>query len=220
MKGEYEDNYSIKYKKPNLISHISRQVLNMGTSVYNNIFTIPDAKSLWKASSYDFKKSKEYITTNGCVVYSVNNLPEIIQPKVIAKLISQLKVNDALGVIFSANSSISKELSKSNEIKLFLSDNFEKLIGGGVIDGTFAFNSTENLKNSYGKADIFNAYIDDNGDFNAIILDTWDFNNENNWIIKMGKNAQDAGIIRNYYTLTLIKIPFEIWFYWIINKFY
>ena len=33
----------------------------------------------------------------------------------------------------------------------------------------------------------------------------------------MGRNAQEAGIIRNYYTLLLIKIPFDIWYQWIFN---
>ncbi len=75
--------------------------------------------------------------------------------------------------------------------------------------------SESNLYGSFNYADIIYSYIDykDNS-LNLIIFDTWDFNPGENWIIKMARRTQDAGIIRNYYLLILIDIPFWIWNLW------
>ncbi len=77
------------------------------------------------------------------------------------------------------------------------------------------FKSTLNLEAALRRADILYTYIDPAGNLNAIVLDTYDFNPRDlRLTVKIARSVQDAGLLRNYYTLNIILIPKSIWIKW------
>lgn len=197
--------------------YINQKTLNAGISILGEILREPDAKALWKASSHDFSKSKAYIQKNGNLVYSVKDLPsQELQQIVTNKLIEQLGTSDALGVIFQPDSKLSDAIAKTPEMQEFFRKNFETLQGRELIKkSSINFVSSPNVHNALGHADILYTYIDANGNLNSIVFDTYDFNPNENTIIGMARTVQEAELLRNYYTLTILKIPETIWQEWL-----
>ena len=206
------------YKTPTNRSPLKdKKFLDVGTNTFSKI--LPDAKELWQASSHDFKYSKQYINNNGYLVYSVKDLPTYDLRQIVTKKIKeQLKIDDTLGVVFKTNSSLSKVISESPEIRNFFIKHKDKLLNGGVIKNTSdKLDNKANLYGSFNYVDIIYSYIDykDNS-LNLIIFDTWDFNPGEKFFIKMARNTQESKLIRNYYILTLVKIHPNIWLRWLL----
>lgn len=197
--------------------------VNKGTldgliTVAKNLQFVNDAAALWQASSSNFNASKGYINKNGNLVYSVSELPsQELQKLVSDKLMGQLEVSDAPGIIFQPDSSLSQAISNSAEMKSYFKDNLDKLLRKQVIQkGSTHFVSNSNLHNALGHADILYSYIDANGDFHSVVMDTYDFNPDDpNKLVQMARAAQEAGIIRNYFSLCIINIPFSKWLAWL-----
>ena len=84
-----------------------------------------------------------------------------------------------------------------------------QLKSGGVIkDASTHFESDRNLKLALGHADILYTTMTPEGDLYALVLDTYDFNaNDPDWKVRIARAVQDAGCLRNYYTLNVIFIP-------------
>jgi len=168
-----------------------------------------DAKEMWKASSHDFNQSNDYISKNGNVVYSVSQLPsQELQQTVQAKLQEQLGTNDAMGVVFRADSSLSQAIANSREFQEHVRNNLPKLVQGETIKGASKyFESDKNLKLALGHADILYTTLTENGDLYALVLDTYDFNaNDPDLKVQQARAAQEARLIRNYYILSIIFI--------------
>lgn len=194
-----------------------KSLLDGSIKVASASSSVKDAAALWRASSSDFKVSGDYISKNGNLVYSVSELPSQELQKIVSeKLMGQLGVSDAPGIIFQPDSSLSQAISNSPEMKSYFKQNFDKLLRKQVIQkGSTNFISTSNLHNALGHADILYSYIDANGDFHSVVMDTYDFNpNDPSKVVRMARTAQEAGIIRNYFTLCLITIPFSDWLVW------
>ena len=69
-----------------------------------------------------------------------------------------------------------------------------------------------------GNADIYNAYIDEAGNFRAYVIDTYDFNkNDPRWTVEWAYNVQKNGLITNFYTVNTIVIPKEQLYEFIFN---
>lgn len=211
-------NYSLNQKFTHIMANTNKRILNAGSSLANKTRLFKDAHKLWKASSKDFTKSQKYIEKNGNLVYSVSQLPsQELQNIVSNKLFEQLNTRDIVGIIFQPDSSLSKAISNSTEIKEYFQKNASKLLKGQIIkqDSTH-FNSDYNLKNALGYADILYSYIDADGNFYSIVFDTYDFNpGEKNILVQMARTAQEANIIRNFYTLSIVIIPINKWILWL-----
>lgn len=203
-------------------ANYNKSMLDVGTFFYNLYYNTPDTAEFWKASSSDFKSSKKYVEKNGNLVYSVSDLPsKNLQNIVSEKLQQQIGTNDALGVIFKPNSSISQLISQSDEIQQFFQKNAAQLLKGQAImkDSTH-FISNKNLHNALGHTDIIYSYIDQKGNLYSIVMDTYDFNPDDlQAIVQMARSAQEANIIRNYYTLSIIITPWQTWQEWWKNVF-
>ncbi len=179
-----------------------------------------DAAKMWEISSHDFKNNENYVNKNGALIYSVNDIPDDnLKGLVSKKLNQQVSQNDTMGMIYNSKSNMSKQMSTSPEIKNYFQKNKDDLLNGKLVkDGGTIFTKENNL-NLYGaikRCDIPYSYIDKNGDLVNLVFDTYDFNpSESNILVKLGRSAQEKKVIRNYYSLTVVKTPKKIWEKWL-----
>ena len=213
LKIVFDDN--LKYSKENLevyAAQFAKRAIDiaMGGLNVRYLNKINDAKELWKIASHNFNQSKNYIKQNGMVVLKVADFPAKDLRNIIKeKLIEQLGVEDAPGVLFSPGSNLSQGIMYSKEFQQHIKKNLPELIKGRVIEkASTYFGSDENLKLALGHADILYTTFDKNGNLYSFILDTYDFNKDDRDIkVKMAYLTQKTGIIRNYYTVNVIFMP-------------
>ena len=197
---------------------VSKKIIDTSTLLGHASNILHNSYEFWKASSYNFTRSKDYIEKNGNLIHSVSELPtKELQQIVSNKLKQQIGKKDTIGVIFQPDSSISNAISNSETIKEYFQEHANQLLKGQVVKiGSKRFNWDENfdLFATYGYADILYAHISSNGDFYAIVFDTYDFNKGENIIIDMAKTVQDANLAQKYYTLSIVIIPMIKWQKW------
>lgn len=197
---------------------VNKIAVDDGMFLYNTAYNIPDAKELWKASSHDFNQSKSYIQKNGSLIYSVSELPsDELQRTVSRKLQEQLGINDTLGVILKSESTLSQAIAQSKEIKEHFVKYKSQLLNGKIIKHSSTyFSSNKNLSKALGHADILYTHIDKDNNLYMLVFDTYDFNKgDGDWKVRIANAVQEAGYIRNYYTLNVIIIPFIEWQKWL-----
>lgn len=197
---------------------VNKIAVDAGMFLYNAAYNISDAKELWKASSHDFNQSRDYIQKNGNLIYSVFELPSAeLQNTVSIKLQEQLGINDTLGIILKSDSSLSKALAQSKEIKEHFVKYKSQLLNGKIIrHSSTYFSSNKNLSKALGHADILYTHIDKDKNLYMLVFDTYDFNkDDSDWKVRIANAVQEAGYIRNYYTLNVIIIPFIEWQKWL-----
>ncbi len=170
---------------------------------------LPDATELWKLSADKFKHESKYLNENGILVSSVEQLPSKVRDIVRQKLKQQINKNNARGILFYSDSTLAQGIGESEEFVRYIRDNIEILSQGKIIEtGSTYFGSDENLKLALGHVDILFTEIDQNGNINAIIMDTYDFNkNDPDWKVQIAYNVQKHGLIENYYILIHVRIP-------------
>lgn len=189
---------------------LEKYIVNFGMWEQSTVENAYDAKELWKAAAYNFQQSKEYISQNGYLLNSTSALTPDLQRFVRKKVKEQLGVNDAKGIMFKPDSTLSQAVVKSPELKTFIQENKESLQNGQIVNGSKSFSSTKNLSLALGNADIYNAYIDEAGNFRAYVIDTYDFNkNDPRWYVEIAYNVQQNKLITNFYTINVIFIPRE-----------
>ena len=195
-----------------------KAVYDVGTKVFQSFGAIDNAEKFWKASSYNFAQSKGYIKRNGSLVYSVSELPtKELQQTVRKKLQEQIGKPDAIGVIFYPHSRISNAISNSFTLREYFQEHANQLLNGQIIEkGSMHFDLNKNfdLFATYGYADILYAHINSNGDFCAIVFDTYDFNKDENKLIEMARIVQEANLAQKYYTLSIVFVPMAKWQKW------
>ena len=196
------------YKKED--PEFQKGAISVGMKIYRYAKDCYDADELWKAAAYNFQQSKEYISQNGYLLNSTSALTPDLQKFVRKKVKEQLGVNDAKGIMFKPDSTLSQAIVSGTELKKFVRKNLQKLQNHEVVNGSTSFNSSENLAYALGNADIYNAYIDSDGNFRAFVIDTYDFNkNDPRWTVEWAYNVQQNGLITNFYTVNTILIPRE-----------
>lgn len=197
---------------------LEKYIVNFGMWEQSTVENAYDAKELWKAAAYNFQQSAEYIKKNGYLLNSTSALTPALQKFVRRKVKEQLGVNDAKGIMFKPDSTLSQAVVKSPELKTFIQKNKESLQNGQIVNGSKSFSSTKNLSLALGNADIYNAYIDEAGNFRAYVIDTYDFNkNDPRWTVEWAYNVQENGLITNFYTVNTILIPREQLYEFIFN---
>lgn len=204
------------YKKED--PELQKSAISTGMNIFKHIKNCYDADELWKAAAYNFQQSAEYISKNGYSLNSTSALTPDLQRFVRKKVKEQLGVNDAKGIIFKPDSTLSQAIVSGTELKKFVRKNLQKLQNHEVVNGSATFNSSENLAYALGNADIYNAYIDSDGNFRAYVIDTYDFNkNDPRWAVEWAYNVQKNGLITNFYTVNTIVIPKEQLYEFIFN---
>ncbi len=175
-----------------------------------------DANELWRAASYNFEQSAQYVKLNAYFVSSISNLPREFREIVREKVKQQFSLNDTKGILFRPESNLSYQIGESPEFKDYIRMNKQALLEGSNISGSLRFKSSKNLHYSLGIADILDTYINQNGDIVSYILDTYEFNaNDPDWKVEWARNVQENKLLTPFYTLNVIIIPFEKWFRWL-----
>lgn len=197
---------------------IPKYTVDSGMSLINKFPFINtyDAKEMWKASSHDFAQSKDYVNKNGALVGSISDLKnKELQNVVRNKVKNSYGADDSVGMIFNANSNLSKEMANSPEYKQLFLENKKELLNKQVIKNKSGnFSSSKNLELAIRKFDVPYMFIDTNGDFCTVAMDAYDFQPGEDWKIDQAAKAQNSGSARKYYTLHFTKTPKTIWEKW------
>ena len=178
-----------------------------------------DANELWKAAAYNFKQSDAYIKKNGYLLESTSYLEPDVRDFVRNKLEQQLGRREAKGILFKPDSTLSQAVTQSVELENFIKENIPKLLSGHSINSSLYLGSTTNLKLALGHVDIYNARIDRDGNFRALIIDTYDFNEKEDVKVETARNIQEYGLITNFYTINIIVVPKSQLYYFIYKKY-
>ena len=172
----------------------------------------PDANQFWKIATEDVKGYQKYLEQNGCIIDSISQLPFDFKDTVRAKVRQQLYVNDAKGLIIRPDSALSQEIAASPEFHEFIKTHLSELSRGKVVSGSVVYTDWKNnLGLTLGYADIIDTYINKNGDIVSFVLDTYDFNPDENWMIEWGRNVQEHNLITCFYSITIVVVPKEDW---------
>lgn len=192
---------------------LNKNILDISVPVANTLSgnNLDNSKGLWETASHNFQNT-DYINKNADVVNSISDFGNnTLSHQISNKLQSQFGIKDAKGLVFYPNSELATKMSNSSEIKNFLDKNRDLLDKGYTIkNSSVSFNANKDLFYGIHNADILNAKINQNGDFQAIVLDTYDFNkNSTNPLVQMARSVQDAKKLTPYYTINFIYIPRE-----------
>lgn len=174
-----------------------------------------DANELWQAASHNFEQSGQYLELNAYFVSNVSKLPYEFRDVVQQKLREQFSIDDAKGILFKPNSTLSSKIADSPEFRNYIMSNKQNLLQGSIIKSSLEFKSSKNLHYSLGKADILDTYINQNGDIVSYVLDTYDFNADDpDWKVEWAYNIQKNKLLTPFYTLNVIIVPLDVWFRW------
>lgn len=194
------------HKNPNNEKYALDKMMRMASSLR------PNTSELWKASAYNFEKSGDYIKKNGYKVNSVSELPSDLQNFVSNKLYGQIGAYDAQGIILKPDSSLSKSIIKSKEFKKFLSNNIHKILAGQTVKGSVNFTGWTDAHLSLGHADIIDLFMDSQGNIQAKVIDTYDFNKDDPFfLVEWAHNLQDLNMLTNFFTINILFIPPSEW---------
>lgn len=180
----------------------------------------PNAEALWDISSSKFtsEDSQKYIKENGTVIPKVSDLNnKNLERFIRRKLNKQINVTEAMGILFNANSSLSKKIEEDkNFIKKIQEHSFQnrnKLTFKGFAGNTSLIRfSDDDLYFALGKVDIINIHMDNKNNLWMLVVDTYDFNkNDPLPLVQKARRFQEQGLIENYYSIIPVKIPPEKW---------
>lgn len=125
------------------------------------------------------------------------------------------------GIVYGVNSDISKDIANSQSIKNYIRDNWNSIKNGQPINkklknyadkrDSITLNSTLNLYSAINHADVLSAFLSRNEkDIIMVILDTYDFNPNENILAELGHSAQNAGILYPFFNIFVVRIPVDI----------
>ena len=181
---------------------------------------LKNAGALWDISSSKFtsKNGQKYIKENGTVIPKVSDLNnKNLERFIRRKLNKQINVTEAMGILFNANSSLSKKIEEDkNFIKKIQEHSFQnrnKLTFNGFAGNTSLIRfSDDDLYFALGKVDIINIHMDNKNNLWMLVVDTYDFNkNDPLPLVQKARRFQEQGLIENYYSIIPVKIPPEKW---------
>ena len=176
-----------------------------------------DGAGFWQVTSNLNTEGKKYLKReNARIIDSLDNLDsKKLETFVSEKLKSQKMSQNTVGIIYDKNSSVSKEISNSQEFKTFVEKNKLKLLKERFLKDDYLFferRSNLNLYLAIKHSDIINIHLDSDNTLHAKVIDTYDFNEGDfNPIIAIPRMLQKNGIIIPHYSITELEIPENIW---------
>ncbi len=125
------------------------------------------------------------------------------------------------GIVYGVNSDMSKDIANSQSVKNYIRDNWNSIKNGQPINkklknyadkkDSITLNSTLNLYSAINHADVLSAFLSGNEkDVIMVILDTYDFNPNENILVELGHSAQNAGILYPFFNIFVVRIPINI----------
>lgn len=239
MVAKTDDNSSFKTSTVNKLHGISpehvesRYLSNLKNNI--NIYKLQEPTELWDKFKFETAKiaghpnypiatdfahnSLNWLNniTNNTDTRIVNSIKEISDPKLRAYIqdrVNQvLQRQDCRGLIFSAQSDVSTQIQHSSEFKEVIYRNKNELFNKNIVMlKPITFYKDIDLKNAIHNATLYKAWIDKDGNLNAIIYDIYDFNkinNRNDIVAKVNNQMeywQEHRNIENYFILVFVKI--------------
>lgn len=176
---------------------------------------MPLSVILWEISSSKFNNINSEIKNNITKINNIEDLQNLaLKQKITTKVKQQYMANDTKGIIFDEDSIYAQAISNSKEIKNFIKSNKHNFLPNAKLpDDSIAFGILNpDLFNAFHRVDIVDIYIDVELNFNAKIIDTYDFNKKDfNPFVILARIQQLHGNIENYYIVINIKIPMYKW---------
>ncbi|MBS4759325.1 MAG: hypothetical protein KHX03_01340 [Clostridium sp.] len=196
----------------NMITEAKLKIFTLGIDVIGSI-NQADAAALWNISVDGLQYENKYIKENGKLYNTVGDLKNYRLEKTVQdKIQKQMGVSDSRGIVFHKNSSLSKAIQNSDELRKFITDNKNTLIKSGTLENKSISFNRGNLKNALHNVDVIETYVDSQGYLHTKILDTYDYNpNEKDWKVQTAREMQEKNKIQTYYTITEIVIPKNVW---------
>ena len=131
------------------------------------------------------------------------------------KITSQIgadKLDSTGGIYINAEHQSSKDLAKvlvdNQEFIKNVAENRKSLNLGKSFDTSIQF-TDKHFYYAIGKADIRDMHINKNGDFDLLVTDVYDFNDDKNAsdLVKVGRDRQEKGEIKPYFYIYHVIIP-------------
>lgn len=176
-----------------------------------------DAAGFWNVSSNPQTSGKDYLQQeNAKIANTLNDLDsQKLKDFISNKLKSQKMAQNAVGVVYDKNSSVSRNIANSTEFKTLIRNNKNGLLNNhSVKDNYLLFERKSNL-NLYlaiKHSDVIDIYLDSNNTLHATVIDTYDFNEgETDILVSIPRELQKNGEITPYYSVIKIEVPEAIW---------
>ena len=184
--------------------------------IHTHVNKMPESYHLFRIglNTNKDKYNKKYIEENGILLDSINELNSPSNETRILKRIQQENPNkaDSSILILNEDSSISKNIIKSDAFKRFLKENIKNIYKYGGIDyKKIEFDSADSdLYSSFHGAEIYDARFDDDGNLILRLEDYYNFNPDRKSVkARVGHKLQEQGNLKPYYIIDIIKIPKE-----------
>ena len=184
--------------------------------VHTHINKMPESYHLFRIGLNTNKDryNKKYIEENGILLGSISELNSPSNETRILKRIQQENPDkaDSNILILNEESSISKDIIKSNAFKRFLEENVENIHKYGRLDyKKIEFDSDDSdLYSSFHGSEIYDAHFDDDGNLILRLEDYYNFNPDRKSVkARVGHKLQKQGDLKPYYIIDLIVIPKE-----------
>ncbi len=144
----------------NMITEAKLKIFTLGIDVIGSI-NQPDAVALWNISVDGLQYDNKYIKENGKIYNTIGDLKDYkLEQTVQNKIQKQMGVSDSKGIVFHKNSSLSRAIKNSDELRKFITDNKNTLIKTGTVENKSISFNKGNLKNALHNVDIIETYID------------------------------------------------------------
>lgn len=176
---------------------------------------MPISTALWKLSTTKFKDGIDYINKNGKIYKTIHDIKdERLKAFIQNKIAKQMHVEDSRGIVFNANSEMSKKITESAVFRKYIKekrDTFKPNTELPDISVTFDLLNLD-MYNAMHRADITDIKIGNDMTFYAKVIDTYDFNKgSKNPLVMLARHYQEKNKIENYYIITKIKIHQSEW---------
>ena len=184
--------------------------------IHSIIYKMPEAYRLFRIGLEQDKdkQNRKYIEKNGVLLDSVHDLNSPENEELIIKRIQSEHPNieDSKVLVLHEDSSISKAVVKSAAFEKFIKENFDKIFSSkGLTHKEIEFKTNDSdLLSTFHGAEIYDAYIDNEGNLIMRLEDYYNFNRDRNSVKgRVGYKLQVQGELEPYYVIVLIKVPKE-----------
>ena len=203
--------------KENLLKDIKKKIDKAVIAAETIDPKLHDAAGFWNVSSKPQTSGKGYLQQeNAKIANTLNDLDsQKLKDFISNKLKSQKMSQNAVGVVYDKNSSVSRNIANSTEFKTLIRNNKNGLMNNRSVKDNyllFELKSNLNLYLAIKHSDVIDIYLDSNNTLHATVIDTYDFNEgETDILVSIPRELQKNGEITPYYSVIKIEVPETIW---------
>ena len=218
--GFYEEILRLKLELNQIIDDYFVKIaepwnVRMYGEIHSTIFNMPEANNFLKIAIDKKNYNSDYVRKNGKLYHSIDDLGnDNLSKDIKLRIAKESNQKDCKVVVFNPSSSIAKKIEESYALKEFLSKNIELLQRNKALPNTTIefTNIDKDLYSTFHGAEIKNIFFDSEKNLNLRIEDYYNFNpNRTSIKGRVGEKLQKQGGLEPYYSITVLKIPKEVW---------